>query len=138
MNKLKNVVIINDFNYVQGGASKVAIDTANLLVEQFLDLNVYFFSAVMSDKYQLDKKVINICLNQNEAIKDKKKIRGFINGIYNFKARKELKKLLVTLNKNNTVIHIHGWTKALSSSIFDIAFKLKFKVVLTLHDYFIS
>lgn len=31
---------------------------------------------------------------------------------------------------------MHGWTKALSCSIFDIAFKMKFKVVVTLHDYF--
>ena len=29
--KIKNVVIVNDFNYVQGGASKVAIDTAKIL-----------------------------------------------------------------------------------------------------------
>ena len=29
--KIKNVIVINDFNYVQGGASKVAIDTAKAL-----------------------------------------------------------------------------------------------------------
>lgn len=40
------------------------------------------------------------------------------------------------MDKKTTIIHIHGWTKALSSSVFDIAFKMKFKVVLTLHDYF--
>ena len=49
---------------------------------------------------------------------------------------KEFKKLLKTLDKDTTIIHAHGWTKALSSSVFDIAFKMKFKVVLTLHDYF--
>ena len=59
-----------------------------------------------------------------------------INGIYNLKAKKDFKKLLKTLNKENTIIHVHGWTKCLSSSIFDIAFKMKFKVVLTMHDYF--
>ena len=31
---------------------------------------------------------------------------------------------------------VAGWTKALSSSVFDVAFKMNFKVVLTLHDYF--
>ena len=40
--QVKNVVIVNDFNYIQGGASKVAIDTANLLVEK--NIKVYFFS----------------------------------------------------------------------------------------------
>ena len=38
---LKNVVIINDFNYVQGGASKIAIETARILKNE--GLNVYFF-----------------------------------------------------------------------------------------------
>jgi glycosyltransferase involved in cell wall biosynthesis len=71
-----------------------------------------------------------------EALKDTNRLRGFVNGIYNFKAKKELKKLLDTLYKNETVIHVHGWTKALSSSVFDIAFKMNFKVVLTMHDYF--
>ena len=42
--EVKTVVIINDFNYTQGGASKVAIDTAKLLLKQ--GLKVYFFSAV--------------------------------------------------------------------------------------------
>lgn len=132
-NNLKNIVIVNDFNYVQGGASKVAIDTAKLLKEE--GFNVYFFSAVNKREENIEG-ITYISTNQNEALKENNKIKGAINGIYNFKAKKELKRLLKTLNFNDTIIHVHGWTKALSSSIFDIAFKMKFKVVLTLHDYF--
>lgn len=134
--RLKNVVIVNDFNYTQGGATKVAIDTANLLVENNNEIKVYFFSAGLDKPDTLDKRIINISTNQGEALKDKNKIRGFINGIYNLKAKKEFKKMLKSLNRNETIIHVHGWTKCLSSSVFDIAFKMKFKIVLTLHDYF--
>ncbi len=131
--KIKNVIIINDFNYVQGGASKVAIDTAEALKNK--GINVIFFSAVNQKEANI-KGVTYISTNQCEALKEKNKLKGVINGIYNFKAKKELKKLLKTLDKEETIIHIHGWTKALSSSVFDIAFKMNFKVVLTLHDYF--
>ena len=131
--KVENVVIINDFNYVQGGATKVAIDTARLLTES--GLNVYFFSAVNKEEENI-QGIKYISTNQNEALKEKNKIKGAINGIYNFKAKRALKELLKKLNPQNTIIHVHGWTKALSSSVFDIAFKMKFKVVLTLHDYF--
>lgn len=131
--KVENVVIVNDFNYTQGGASKVAIDTVRLLSES--GLKVYFFSAVNKEEENI-QGVTYISTNQNEALKEKNKIKGAINGIYNFKAKRELKRLLKTLNPSNTIIHVHGWTKALSSSVFDIAFKMKFKVVLTLHDYF--
>lgn len=131
--QVKNVIIINDFNYVQGGASKVAIETAKLLRDK--KIKVYFFSAVNKKEENLEG-ITYITTNQKEALKENNKIKGIINGIYNFKAKKELKKLLKKLNKEETIIHIHGWTKALSSSVFDIAFKMKFKVVLTLHDYF--
>lgn len=133
---LKNIVVVNDFDFVQGGASKVAIQTANMLAESNENLNVYFFSAVHSNESILNEKVIKISINQPEAMKNKNRLKGFINGIYNFKAKKEFKKLLNTLNKEETIVHVHGWTKALSSCVFDIAFKMKFKVVLTLHDYF--
>ena len=131
--QVKNVVIVNDFNYIQGGASKVAIDTARLLNQE--GIKVYFFSAVNKKENEIDG-VEYISTNQNEALKEKNRIKGIINGIYNLKARKDFKNLLKTLDRETTVIHVHGWTKALSSSVFDIAFKMKFKVVLTLHDYF--
>lgn len=131
--KIKTVVIVNDFNYIQGGASKVAIDTAKLL--NLSGKDVYFFSAVSIEKENING-VKYISTHQTEALKDKNRLRGFINGIYNFKAKKEFSKLLDSLDKDSTVIHIHGWTKALSSSVFDVAFKKNFKVLLTSHDYF--
>ena len=129
----KTVVIVNDFNFIQGGASKVAIETARILKEE--GIKVYFFSAVYKNVDLIDG-VEYISTNQNEALKEKNKLKGAINGIYNFKARNKMKTLLKALDRDTTIIHIHGWTKALSSSIFDIAFKMNFKVVLTLHDYF--
>ena len=131
--EIKTVVIVNDFNYVQGGASKVAIDTANILKEA--NFNVYFFSFVHKKEDEIEG-IKYVSSNQQEALKQKNKIKGALNGIYNFKAKKEFKKLLNTLDRETTIIHVHGWTKALSSSIFDIAFKMNFKVVVTLHDYF--
>ena len=74
---LKNVVIVNDFNYVQGGASKVAIDTARLLKEE--GFNVYFFSAVNKEEENIDG-ITYISTNQNEALKEKNKIKGTVNG----------------------------------------------------------
>lgn len=131
--EVKTVVIINDFNYTQGGASKVAIDTANLLVEK--GLKVYFFSAVNKQEENIEG-IEYITTNQKESLKEKNKILGCINGIYNIKAKKELKNLLMTLDNKTTIIHIHGWTKALSSSIFKVANDLNFKIVVTIHEYF--
>ncbi len=134
--EIKNVVVINDFDYIQGGASKVAIETANLLKREYPQLNIYFFSGCTSNDNLLDNKIVNISTEQGENLKDKNKIRGMINGIYNFDAKNKLNKLLKTLNKDETIIHVHGWTKSLSCSIFDVILKKKYKLVVTLHDYF--
>ena len=133
MKNLKNILIINDFDYVQGGASKVAIDTANALCNQY---NVIFFCGDSNENSPLDSKVKVISTKQGESLKNKNKLKGIINGIYNFKSKHELKKTLLSLDKEETIIHVHGWTKSLSCSIFDIIWKLNFKLVLTMHDYF--
>ena len=133
MKKIKNVIIVNDFDYVQGGASKVAIQTAEMLTQEMM--NVIFFSGTSTNTIQ-NKNIKLYSTNQKEALKEKNKFKGFINGIYNLKAKKELKKILNQYSKEDTIINVHGWTKVLSSSIFSIAFKKNFKVYLTLHDYF--
>lgn len=123
------VVVVNDFDYIQGGASKVAIDTAQILKDN--GNNVIFFSAV-HEKNLYDFKLVTT--NQKECLNDG--LFGALRCIYNIKAAREFKKMLKTLDNSRTIIHVHGWTKALSSSIFRVAQKEKFKVVLTLHDYF--
>ena len=130
---IENAIIVNDFNYVQGGASKVAIDTARMLKD--CGINVYFFCADYNKKECIDG-VEYITTNQIEALKDKNKLRGAINGIYNFKAANKMNMLLKTLKPENTIIHIHGWTKAISCSVYDVARKNGFNIVLTSHDYF--
>lgn len=127
-NKL-TVVVVNDFDYIQGGASKVAIDTANILYNKGID--VIYFSAVHQDNnYQFK----TISCNQTECLKSG--ISGSLRGINNKLAAKKLSKLLDTLDSESTIVHIHGWTKALSSSVFKVAIDKKFKVILTIHDYF--
>lgn len=134
LSKYKNVVVINDFDYAQGGASTVAVETANGLVEQ--GLNVVFFSVVHSDSTTLDKRIKSITINGKEALQYDNKIEGIMVGIANRECQKRLSLLLKDYSPENTIIHIHGWTKACSSVVFSVARKMGFKVVLTLHEYF--
>ena len=134
MTKVKNVIIINDFDYEQGGASKVAIDTANILSEQ--GFNVVFFSVVHSEKSTLDPLVKKVTLNGCEALKTKNKIKGIIKGLYNKECGKLLSFVLKDYSADDTIAHVHGWTKACSSAVFRVLRRNKIKTVVTLHDYF--
>lgn len=135
MSDIRNVITINDFNYSQGGASKVAIDTANLIAKN--GLNSIFVSAVSDDeKCSLDSAVVQYRYCGNEFLKYKNKLNGMLNGIHCKGFTIFLHNILKRYDPKDTIVHVHGWTKACSSAFFPILKKSGFKTVLTLHEYF--
>lgn len=133
--KLENIVIVNDYSYINGGCSKVAIISAIQLSKA--EYNVILFSAVEPISHELTKaRVKVVSTSQYDILNNPNRASAFIQGIWNKKAEEALIKSLKTLDSENTVIHIHSWTKALSSSVIKVAVKNHFKIVLTMHDYF--
>lgn len=133
---LKNVVILSDYGYIEGGAGRVAHETALALKER--GFRVLFFCAVGPVSEALTNSGVEVtCLHQPDILNAKSKLKGAIQGIYNRKAEKAFLELLSGLDRNETVIHAHTWTKGLSSSVFTAAKKKNFQVLLTVHDYFL-
>lgn len=133
--KPRNIVIINDFAHINGGAAKVALSSA---VELAKNYNVYLLTAVKPISEIVQNSSIRlICLDQKDILKDKNRIRAIAQGLWNVRAYRALKKLLTDLSPKDTIIHYHGWTKALSPSILSVTSKVPHKVVFTLHDYFL-
>lgn len=132
---IKNIITINDFNYSQGGASKVAIDTANLLLDY--GFNSVFVSAVSNDNIStLKDGVVQYKFNGNEFLEYENKLIGAIHSLKFKKFSIFVENILKKFNAEDTVIHIHGWTKACSSDFFRVIRKLNFKIFLTVHEYF--
>lgn len=132
---IKNIIIINDFNYSQGGASKVAIDTANMLVEK--GFNCIFVSAVSDEtKSTLLNNVIQYRFNGQEFLHYNNKFLGMLNGLKCKKFTRFIENVLNNYNSKDTIVHIHGWTKACSSDFFNVLKKRKYRTFLTLHEYF--
>lgn len=131
----KKIVIVCDYGYYDGGAAKVAIDSAIGLSDYGYDIT--YFCAVGPVENKLKKKVNNIiCLHQHDILNNPSRLKAIFQGIYNIKAYNELNKLLELEEYKNAIVHIHSWTKSLSSSIFKSCNKNNVKVLLTLHDYF--
>jgi glycosyltransferase involved in cell wall biosynthesis len=129
------VVVLNDFAYVSGGAASVAIVSALGLAAR--GHAVTFFSAVGPVDSRLSRNGIRVeCLGQYEIISDPRRLRAVGQGIWNLRAEREMGRVLAGMSRADTVIHVHGWTKALSASVIRVAVDRGFKVVCTLHDYF--
>lgn len=133
---LKTIVIINDCAYVSGGAGKVAFMSAKALAS--LGYRVIAFTAAGPiDQFLIDASVEVICLGQKDILQEKNKLKAMMQGIWNNLAYTRFKELLQTLDPTTTVLHFHGWSKSLSSSVLSAASEFSFPVVVTMHDYFL-
>lgn len=133
---IKNVVIVCDYGYIEGGATRIAHETATALHNA--GLNVVFFCAVSPIANELTNSGVNVvCLNQADILHEKSRVKGVLCGISNKAAKVKFAEILDNLNKDETIIHVHTWTKGVSSSIFRVAEKEGFSVVITVHDYFL-
>lgn len=132
---LKNVVIVNDFAHVEGGASQVALSSAIGLAGR--NISVKLLTGVGPVDPELERHGVEVyCCDQYDILGDPNRARAVLQGIWNSKAAHELKNILDWCDPASTVVHLHSWTKALSSSVVQMTLKKRYKLLCTLHDYF--
>lgn len=130
------VVLVVDTAHVNGGQAKVCFDSA--LGLKALGHEPVVFSAVAPVAPELREAGIEVhCLGQHELVKDPAKITAALRGIHNGAAAKALGELLARQPRGQTVVHVHGWAKALSSSIAQPIAASGLPVLYTMHEYFL-
>ena len=131
------IVVINDFGFVNGGSTQVAIASAIGLARR--GHAVTFIAAVGPIDSSLRDSGVEIeCLEQFDILTDPNRLRAGVLGVWNSKAAERVRAVLTRLGSRDTVVHVHGWTKALSPSAVLAAASMGARVVCTLHDYFIA
>jgi len=128
-----NIVLVNDFAHVNGGVAQVVLASARELARR--GHAVVLLAAV--DGAGPDIGGIRVVsTHQQEIATDPSRLRAATQGLWNLKAQRAMRALLASLGPQNTIVHLHGWTKALSSSVIHEALRRDFPLVTTLHDYF--
>ena len=131
------VVVLNDYCYVNGGASRLAIGEAVILAES--GVRVIFLGAIGPVCPTLQNAPLDvICLDQLELMDVAKNPSVALQGLWNLAAYRRTKKLLREMDPSRTIVHLHSFCKALSSSPVRAASEMGFRVVCTLHDFFIA
>ncbi len=133
--RIDSVVVLNDFCHAQGGASRVAIDEAIAL--RRLGVEVYFLGAVGPVCPELeDADVRVVCLDQPELANAVRHPISALRAMWNQVAYQMTRTLLAPLDPGRTIVHLHGYTKALSTAPALAARRAGFRVICTLHDFF--
>lgn len=133
---IENIVILCEFAQYSGGSQNIAINSALEFAQR--GYKVYFFTAIGEECEALRKSdVIVKHLHLENITDDKNFFKAAIRGLWNKKAADELQDLLEGLAKDKTIVHIHNWSNAFSSSVVRRASDLGYKTVVTLHDYLV-
>lgn len=133
--KLRNIVIVNDYARVEGGAAKVAIASARGLALAGYNVTYIFAVGPASDDL-VHSNIELIDLKQYDLLDNPNRVEASIQGIWNARSYKVIKNYLFKFNPNNTIVHIHTWVKSLSISAVSAVVNSGIPRVLTLHDYF--
>lgn len=130
------VVICVDHAYVSGGQSKVAIESA--LGLRKAGARVVFFAACGPVDERLAAAGVEVvCLGQHDILGNPSRLAAARQGAWNAPAAKLLEKTLDQLSYDHTVVHVHGWAKALSPSIAKPIQAAGLPAVYTMHEYFL-
>ena len=138
MNKVRNIVVAGDYAYVEGGAARMGINTA-ILLKRYTDRNVIFFGGCGEPADELrDSGVRCVTLGLPDLLQNPSKADAFIHGIYNKTVYRKAAELFRELGPEETVLHVHAWTKVLTSAVFKAAADCGVRIFLSVHDYFLS
>lgn len=130
------VIIVSDFAEINGGAAKVAIESARGLAEA--GKNVIFFAGNGEPCEALIHENIRVISLGMPELLHGNKLRMFFQGIKNRRAEKAFGELLDSVDRSDTIVHVHSWVKVLSATIFRALKKRKMPFLITAHDYFLT
>jgi len=134
--KALTVVICADHATINGGQAKVAVDSAVGLKRA--GHRVIFFAASGPAAPQLAEAGVEVIdLGQADLLGHTSRISAAMQGIWNQQSADVLEKLLAGLPRENVVVHVHGWAKALSPSIAKPLKASGLPVAYSIHDYFL-
>jgi predicted phosphoribosyltransferase len=130
-----NIVIAVDHASVTGGQAKVALESA-LGLKQAGFRPIVFAATHPVDPRLAAAGVEVVCLDQPDLLGNSSKAAAAAQGLWNFHAAEQMRRLLARLPRENTLVHVHGWAKALSASIARPIQLSGLPAVYTMHEYF--
>ena len=130
------IVICVDHASVNGGQAKVAIESA--LGLKRAGARPILFAAVGPIDPRLEAAGVEVvCLGQDDLLSNPSRVAAARQGLWNARAATALGKLLGETPRDRTVVHVHGWAKALSPSIVAPLRAAALPAVFTVHEYFL-
>lgn len=130
-----DVIVLNDFATIAGGTDQVALAEASGLARR--GHHVTLLAGGGEPEPELLLAGVHVrSTGQPSTLADPNRARAAARGIWNRASAAIVRELAAGAAGRPTVVHVHGYTKILSASVFRAAVASGLPTVATLHDYF--
>ena len=132
------VILLSDFAHCNGGAAVVALHTARQMAAAGVPVTVLSAIGPIEPTLRETPNLSILCLEQEEIVRNPRRMQAFLRGVRNVPALRALRALLARKDPARTVVHAHQWSKALSPAVLAETMDRGFRLAVTLHDFFIT
>lgn len=132
-----HIIVLADFAIADGGAPKVAIESARALAEAGMAVS-YIHAVGDSGDPLLDHPGIRRIGLGLADVWSQPIHKAAVNGVWNRAAADALTRALKDEARTNSIVHLHQWTKAFSPAAFAAVRTSGLPLVATMHDYFLA
>jgi glycosyltransferase involved in cell wall biosynthesis len=129
------VVVINDVSQVRGGATSVALQSAELLSGR--GIPVTYFTGDHGVRSEGRMRNADVVAVGGEHILRAALLRATRDGLYNVAVKQLLASWIASNDTPGTIYHLHGWSKILSPSVFHALRPVARRLIINAHDFFL-
>lgn len=131
------IIILCDHGSVNGGQAKVAIESALTLRKRGLEVCFIAGRAPLDPRLQAAGVECHV-VGDHDILSDPRRARAATHGIWNRRAAQVVRACIEARDPASTMVHVHGWAKALSPSIGPVVTAPNVAHVYSLHEYFLA
>ncbi len=128
------IVVVADHAHINGGQTKVAIESALGLAGRGHAVT-YFAAVGPADPRLAAAGIETVVLGQTDVGRARSLARFGVQWLWNRPAAAALRALLAACDPRDSVVHVHAWAKALSPSIGPVLQASPVPAVFTMHEY---
>lgn len=129
------VVIVNDASVARGGATGLALLSAELLVRRGIAVTFVTGDGGSAD---LATRGIDVVALGGQHIARGSRLSALRKGIHNAEAARLVERVICEHDGPATAYHVHGWSKILSPAIFAPLARVADRTLIHAHDYFLA
>ncbi len=129
----ERIVILNDRSQAFGGATSLALLSAQLFSEAGYD--VVYVTGDSGEGAELPEGVELVALGEKPLLEIPVS-KGISKGLYNSAARALVGDVIDRFDGPNVVYHIHGWAQIFSPSVFAALSPVEERLLIHAHDFF--